>query len=620
MREQTGFTDREDLMVAWDSLLNRRDPVDIGGISQKLESRTSALNANRNRYRNRLRSADITVSVAPRGQTKEKKEAAQRVENFFQRVFFDIARKRTSATFDPDGAAEDFAVWAGVGPRNLEWADDVKELLVGENPKTNEELKVALERVLEKGFVGNPFQLHAPHPMQVFYDPNFRKVCEVGEKTVEVLLGAFKNEDFRKYAFRIGEDEPTSDTMPEFEGLWDDVLLFYHLETSEYIYDVVRDAGENNPRGEFEMQVRPNPAGRPRYTFQAGHLTSDNEPGLMFQPLIKDLYSVAQHINYAHTLLMTMMLSAGRPMYQEVSDHAGRADTFVELAIRPGESRRVISFDTSEQTMPESKPGHHWEPLAIQTPDPLIKAIEILQQQFRDLGFPAILSPEAGIDVTSGFDRAQQAEAAVDFLEPPLKNKAAAWHELFMLSAEMLIEIDLPVTFPTIPRAQGGSRKGGQIEVTVNPNDFKDIDLEVGFSSVPATAKFAADEADRRDMQLGLLSPTTFFERHFDDHVAERERIAFDRVAKVAEDLAIMQAQNFIRQIAPQEAASIAADLGIPPLVPSDGGPADPGEARNARPAGGSVPGLGSPLTPPQQSENGAPPAAGTGSTPVVNT
>lgn len=598
MHDQQGFRLRETLMETWQRLLEREEAVKIGGITQQLEARTPGLNANRNRYRNRFSAAKINISVAARGTGIKERDAAQRAENAFFRFYFDFVRKRTAAVFAPDDRAEDFAVWAGVGVRNLEWADDVKEKL---GTKKLDNL-AALKSMLGDGFQGNPFALHAPHPMQVFYEPDFSVVCEVGEKKIASLLTAFDQDDFERFVF----GDETSDTVPLDEALWDEMWKFYHLETREFIYDVTKNEG-NNSQEPFLLDRRLNPAGRPRYTFQAGHLTSSNEPGKMFQPDIKDLYPLAQLKNMADTLLMTGMLNTGRPMFQEVADGA-KSDDFLGLSIRPGEVRKVISIDLSQNEMPEARPGHHWEAIQVPTPDQLVKAKAAIDEDFLRYGFPQELGPNSPLDATSGFDRAKQQEVAADFLEPPLKNKAAAWHETFMLIADMLQETGMSVSFPTIDRAGGGSQKVQQ-SVTVKPSDFKEIDLEVTFSAVPATAQFAQDESDDRKLQLGLMSRQTWMAARYDDPVAEQEKIDQDKVGDFARQQAVKIAQQIIEQMGPQLAQQIAQEEGIPEVVPQPGGPAPDEAIRKARPPEGAIGGgLGGPPVPPPQSQNGVPP------------
>ena len=591
LQDQPGFQERQGVMENWYRLRWRKMPVNILGISGKLESRTPGIAANVDRYRNRMFSAPITISVAPKSTDSKDKKAAQHVENYFYRSFHDFAAEPT------EEEALDYQSWAGCGIRHVEWSPNALTLLRKLKRGSDKEIADTVVEGVKKGFDGNPFQIIVPHPQQVYWEPDLSKVAEVGQVKVRTAVDSYRDHESRI-------KDLVSPVMPDdAESIWNEMLDWYHLETEDYIYTVLGsgDLAE-------EMEVRPNPAHRPRYSLAAGHLTSSNLPHEKYRPLVHDLYSVAQKMNIADTLLMSGMLAHGRPLYQEVSDGAKGTDAISILSDTSGE-RRVISIDLSQGKMPPSRRGMHWEPLAAPTPDQLKEAMARLDREWNRYSFPVALSPEASeLDAKSGYDRSQQEDVAVDFLNPALLNRARAWKKTFLFMATMLRETKMRVRLRAVPFAQGLSRDQ-RAEMTVQPADFEDIDLVVTFSSKSRTALFGEREEMFRRFQLNLISRSTLMGELYDDPSEEDKKIALDQMAQAGQQMAMQFAMSAIQVLQPADMQALLAQQAPQPTngVSQDGGPA-PGETiRKERPAGegASIPSVGAPTIPPQQAEPG---------------
>lgn len=593
LQDQPGFHERQGIMQNWDALRWRKMPVNILGISGKLEYLTPGIAANVDRYRSRMFSATITISVAPKSTKQEDVNAAQRAENYFYRSFHDFASETT------EEEALDFQSWAGCGIWHPDWSPDVMKKLTGVKTGSIEELRGTILEGVEQGFDGNPFQITVPHPQQVYWEPDFSVVAEVGIVKVRTAVDSYPEHEAKII-------DLVSPTMRESDqSVWNETLTIYRVETPGFVYTVLGsgDLAE-------EMEVRPNPAGRPRYSFAAGRLTSSSRPHEKYRPLVHDLYSIAQSINIMKTLMMSGALNTGRPLYQEIADNAKSQD-IVSVLSDPSASTRVITLDTSQGKMPPPKRGYHWEPVASPTPDQLKEALAELRLDWGSYAFPTALSPEATeLDAKSGYDRSQQEDVAVDFLNPALLNRARAWKKNFLLMAKMLQEVKLPVRLRAIPVAQGLSR-AQRAEITVKPTDFQDIDLEVTFSSKSRTAQFGEREEMFRRFQLNLISRSTLMGELYDDPIEEDKKIALDQMAQSGQTMALQFAQSAIQALQPADMQAFLAQQQVQQPtngVPSpEGGPAEPGGIRVSRPAGegASVPGLGSPVIPPAQSEPG---------------
>ncbi len=577
-------------MDNWRRMVEREMPAEIDGISKKLEALTPAIAVNRDRYRNRLDAATIRIIVASRSANPKSVEAAQRVENFYYRLFHDLARKRTSTVWAPNERALDFKVWAGCGVRNLDWTAAIYEQLrmAGKSELTTEEMN----RILKDGIQGNPFQMHAPDPVATFWDRDFSTVCEIGERQVSVLLEEFAD---------AKQSDLTSDTMPEDTSFWDKTIKVYQLETPEQTYLV---------SGEVEAQMLgqwPNLAGRPRYSFSAGQLTSSHEAHKMFEPLIKPLYSLGFWKNIIDTLLITGAYHSGRPLMQWVENRGGRPQDFLSLATNADEDKVLV---IGEQEQLPTRDGYHLEPVYVPTGEYLDNAKQAVDAEFEKYAFPIPLSPGAQeSQASSGYQFAQQTEQAGIFIEPTLKHEAAAWHEQFMLAADMLVKLDVPVTMTTTLRAQGLGHNF-QEAITVEPSDFEETDLEVNFESISETRKFAQSEADIRLREMSLISKHSLMSKLFDDPEAEQERIDFDAADELGKQRALEAVDRMIQEHGDDLTRQIALQEGVPTVVGPEqpGGPEESGGIRKARPPlGETSPGLGDPLVPPVQTQPGEP-------------
>ena len=240
------------------------------------------------------------------------------------------------------------------------------------------------------------------------------------------------------------------------------------------------------------------------------------------------------------------------------------------------------------------------------------------EEKLRLFGFPQVLAPDAPVDASSGYDRAKMMEAANRFLGPPLSNVASADYELFMLMANIIIEIGLPIKMPLYERSEGKTSRV-RVMTNIDPEDFKDQDLAVSYDAIPQTVRAAQRESNLRLLELDVMSRQTFMVNEYDDREAEEDRIFTDKIALYARSKALELLQQIIDESAGQLKAQAAADANVPlgppappPLVPPPGGAA-PGEAARFASPETPMPGVGAPVVPPEQSVNGVPPSVGTG-------
>ncbi len=623
MQDQPGFqTWYEDVNRSRLALRECEQPVEILGISQMLEDISTAIDVHINRYINRVLAADRHIDVSARSTEKSAVDAAQRAEDFDYSFLGEITRQRAGGIM-PWRRAVDDSVAYGIGFLALRMKPDVQEEL-GTDFKDVDGLVAAASKAFSGGFTENPFMVECPAMGTVFFDPDFTNVCEIGDRVLSSLLKSYAG---KNQALEYSESgfEFVSETIREYESSWDDTVKVYHLETEDFIYDVV-EHGEAEKHG-FPLETRPNAIGRPWYTPIFGHVNNNPDVGKRYRPLIWPLYRLVQTLNITNTLIQSGALNVSRPMYQEVADGA-RGLSFPELISNRSEQAPAIIFDPSTSVLEKPQEGYRWEIVPVPDMKWVLEANQNTRQEIERLGFPIDLGPESST-VGKGDSAArgsQRIEASADQLNPFLSNVAQALDDLLDLVGDAIRGLDVSVTLPVRRRAQGGSSRVRE-SVTIKPDDYKEQDREVRLESIPASTKFAMRESNTNALKDGLMSRTTWMRLEFDDYLQEMKQIQVDKAYAVAEEEALKTVISFIQANSGAIASQAAAEQGVspppleppsappsaPPLAPPAGGPAEPGTQRRERPPEGATTGVGGPVAPVPQPVNGAPGAIGEG-------
>ena len=564
-----------------DDIRYRRTPINIPGISEKLEDQRSDAEAHIGLFNNYLDRARLNVSVLAKGDSDADIASAQRVEDIIVAMWQDWIRRRSNALYAADRRATDQQTAYGCGIRHLEFVPDIYEKLFRKQIKNADELKAAIG----EGFVGNPLVLSAPDINATYWTDDLSRFCENGKKRLATMRSLAEDDaELLKYL----PEAITSETIEENTSD-ENMVRTYHLETREFIYDVI-EAGEP-----YMVEYRPNLIGRPWYTLTPGNLTSSRQVHEQFQPLVGEIYPIIQKLQIYGTLIASGALQTGRNQYQQVAD--GRsAQNFLDYMAKPDPAMPVQRIDSTQSKLPDAKPNHHWELMPVPDQTQLNAAYQQAMRELAQYGFPAVLDPSFPADATSGYDRAQEVENASNQLEPPLRNKTDSTYELFMLAADVLAALGLDVTIPVLHRAAGESLKKLHKE-TAKASDWKDFSLVVTFDAVPESLKFAKLSADRQEMMEKRLSPQTFFERHFENPQEEMERLDRADARAVGVQKAITDFGALLEQLTPGMAQQILAEAQVPL------GPEEAESAKPSRPELGSFPGEGAPVVPPDQTQ-----------------
>jgi len=598
--------DRQDFQAWRRKLDDQRDlllgmmAVDIPGISEKLEDRSPALRHHRTQFNNRIGGARLGIAVAARSPDSADREAAQRVENL-DYAFYQKVREET----DAERRSTDQQTTRGCGILHLEWCDDAKEKLRGRSAKGAEEL---VKLITEEGlsFTDIPFTVTAPSLTATFWEPDRRMFCEIGERKVSELCQAYPDHgDLREYL--------TGTTTPEWETFAQTTAKVYHLETKEHIYDVIERA-DNTGEGAHMLQTTPTFCGRPWYVLVPGHDNSEDNVDDKYEALIGPLYTVVQRLNILGTLLGSGAIQTGRATYQLVKAGARSADTFGEYLQMPANERPVLRH-FSQQAVVTPPTGFEYIVLPIPDQQWLFSAYQAEEAKLDRWGFPSALATDAPAqgDTTSGYHAARQMEAAADFLEYALSNRALAWKMMFQLLHDVVQALNVSITVPVQLKAQGRGPRVQQITKLL-PGDLKEHRLEVTLKSVPASVQMAIEENLMRRHEMGMISQPSIMEQFYDDPSDEQKRIDLEQIRAPMKEMALQDALAIVQEHrgALMEEAQLAANVPLPPETDMQGGPEVPGGVRNARPPGGAFPNLGAPAMPPEQATEGVPPSMGT--------
>lgn len=582
--DQPAFSDWRNMNELRHDLIYRTEPVSIDGIPQLLEDRRSDLEVHATRFIERFSAAKRKIAVASLSQKPKPTQMAQDTENFYMSMFADWESGSDYHVDSPRTLSIGGMVYYGPAVVRLDWCSRIRDEL--RSYTSADKLTAELDKLL-KEFNGNPFELHWPHWGAFFHEPDFSIMGEKGQATVSSLL--------RNYG---GDDDVrghlTSGTQKEYESDWQETVDVVHLETRDFIYDLVQ--------GPKMLSCRPNVAGRPMYVFAAGHVNPETAPKERYRPLIAPIYPIVEKLRVLGTLLNSGALTEGRTGYQLVADGKQGANAFT-WAAQPAGDRPVLAFDLTKSAVENPPPGYHYETMPVPPRDTIVSAYQEAKNELREYGFPAPLSPDQSLTASSssGYQAHQVMDQAAMFIDPGLGRLADMDKGLCILVGEVVKGLDLKVSVPVFKTGQRTRET-----VTVTADHFTDIDIALELSAKLASTEYGEKETDRRDLELGLMSRHTYMTKWYEDPLDELERIDNEKLGIAIDEMADQEVLRIIQANAGIIADQEAAQQGIPAPqqpVPAQGGPAEPGGIRAARPEGGSMPGLGATMTPDVQAE-----------------
>ena len=530
--------------------------------------------------------AERTVQVSSYSDKPEDVDQAQNIENFL-RAYFAHAAKSPA-----DRRRKGQMVRYGMGPKRICFTQEIIEKLAG--AKDND----AITEILTKeDFSINIFRSECPDIQAVFWEPDFSRVGELGERKCAELLHAFG--DLASENNEAYQCLTSLETASEGSSDYQKMVKYWHYEDAEYIYDVF----EGGDKGQM-LQCYPNPLKRPWYTFAAGNETPESSPVERYRPLIDPLYPLCERRQFLRTLIDSGALATGRPVYQLVRKGSRAVSGIEDYLATPSAERPVLKFDLMDEAV--QTPPEGFEYAGFPTPDMrwVMEAEAKLGQEIAEKGFPAPLSPDQSMtaEASSGAQAAFGIEQAKFFVEPPLRNLARADVDEALIILGLVRELKLKVAIRALPSGVGSVRE----LVRLDGEKIKEVDVSCSFDAKTASMEYAERESDARQLQLALMSRKRYMSRRVDDPVEEEEQIKREQMEMELDKLALQDAMQIINETRQDVMAQAAqqAQLPLPPpvqppetngLAPQSGGPAPGDVTRDERPPGGSFEGLGAP-------------------------
>ena len=574
LAQQPGFQKRNTMWRNRRDLRHRDAKVGVPRVRAEAEYRTPWLDEEVHRWANRCIGAPIRIKVTAKRGSQD--AAAQRIENFFYRVYWDFRRVRTAAFINADQRAADHKCGDGLGIRHIRLSPKALDMLVTGKKNVED---------MEKGFVGLPFILEAPDPITVYYEPDLSLIAEEGTVTFRKLNGLYPNLGFSGMENRYHLPSEPMDIVYD-KQVYDKTCMVYHVESPLYVYDLLVQPDNRETESALILNSYENVFTRPAYAFDPGHITGSDEPVYAYEPLVGGLYGMAQQWNVLGTLQQAAGLFTGVPMYYMARRKGTAGDDPGDWSTLPSGEKKEFNFNWETGEVEGIPEGYEPVPVKFETGIDLTHAKEDFRWEMQRYSMRDI----AEVQATSGYDRARIIEATGFDLQPALDNQAACWHEIFLLIAEAIKKLDVPVTVQTIPQR---GEKAADREVTVKPDDFRDIDLAVQFPAIGLSARFALVESGLRQMEADQLSETTFMSEYQGTDDVERERRMRDRDKLrrvVREQEAIIIGQVF-SEVAMADLREALPDM-FPPVETPPEAEGEPAKA----PGGNAGPGTGAPL------------------------
>jgi hypothetical protein len=501
LEDQPGFRDRNTQILEQRSLRFGQKAVNHPRISPTLEVRSLMIDQHIGLYVARLDQARLTLDVTPKDNKEE--EQANRCKQYWMRSYVQMDRAQLEP---PSLVVQDRQVGDGIG-----WYRIRLSPLIRDNIKVSQSGNVT---GMEKGIIGVPFILETPDPVAVYHSPKFDEVAEIG--------------------FLTSAGVRSSDTTLEqlATTAYKEPKRVIRLETAEYVYDITY-GDEKQTEAEI-FTFHPNWFGAPGYVPVLGRVTGDQTAARRYRALVAKMYPLIERKNLYDTMQNNAADLTGAPLFflRKGGSLLNKED--ILLLPAPTSERTELKIDTGTGKV-EVPEGYEPVPLSLTAGIDLIRAMEQLNAELADAGFPAMLTMPQEVHARSGYDRAVMERSTATYIVPPLTNHARAWENIFIRQGEAIKRLGISVTIRTVHQKGErelfepviGERPGE--EVTVTPDDFIDVDLEAGFSSDTRESRIALQEEGMRLLERNLLSETEFFKDYRGVEDPERARELRDR-------------------------------------------------------------------------------------------
>lgn len=568
-----------------------------------VQYRSPEIEDHANKFKNRMLAAPLKINVAAVRKGQSSVDAAQRQEDFFYRHYY---RWRDQGVFD--GILFDQAS-VGIGWAHLALNTDLLPII----PEGDGEMELAADALKEfsSGEKPNLFVLERTDAATMYWNPDHSIRIQKALVPFTPLVDQYAQKGI---GIELDDDAGTVlvSTLEPGQNFrtrrvnWARQVYLYTLETADYCYHVLYN-NKGNQEGALLGAYR-NYFGTPAFFPVIGERTGSSHPLFAYRPMLNGKYQTVPPKNILTTAMMTAGSEAGQQRYT-VRWLPGQGP-------EPPDNANIV-VTISEDGMIIPPPGYEVVNAGLQVGPDLPTALQHIEQ-IDVYGLPPELSSPGEVSATSGYDRARQQGVVASLLDPPLSHFGSMLQDVFKAMLVATSELDVPITVKTTQsRPSSGRQVTVQQSVTLKPEDTReDTDIAVEFDALTILDRISMQEEGMKLMQADQLSETDFQTdimgtTNMDDFRYQR---SLDKVLKSADDLAVSDAQNAIKQFAQQAQQKAISDNNIPvvsnsttpPMLPTNGemirsdrGPGTPVGPGQAIPSGGQAP-PAPPMTPPE--------------------
>ena len=541
--------------------------------------------------RNRLLAATVSILVFAKSGEAKAQAAASRIRRFLDKLWLDFNSGYPSAHF----LGTDSQVADGVWPAHLVWDQDWIDRGL-EATDIDAYLKDA----------GVPFTLETPDPLNVFveFDREKKPLRVVTMETVvirDLLNRPYKDEDGKKYWLDYDIIRKTIGKSSEpktYDNLWGgnyaETITVACIEDSEFVHRILLDAPTSGGSEALGLGRWPNLFKRPAWVFMAGDFSNSTDPLERWKPLVLGMLSMGQEINMLRSARLNSGVMAGlwrlafRPQADKgvgpVGDKPKPELTFNEdgtVSWPEGWDVGPFEFPTDAAELLDRAVASVEGELAKYKPAPALRGVR-----------------EEG--VSSGYQQALIAEAAMTDLDPPLAIQSQGIKDILYLvldGAKAINEITdgkintLYVRTLNEARTEEG---GNTAEVlSLKADEIDDFEITVRQSSMSPTSRIAMWEEGRRARAAGEIDDIEMYESFFgyEDGVEMQRRAIEQKMCDGLLDWAIGVArERALANVAVQVPPTILGPTGQPISGPGTP-PMQPPQAGGV-PTGSAGPGL----------------------------
>jgi len=509
--------------------------------------------------RNRLVAAPISILVFAKSGEAKAQESASRVRRFLDKVWIDLNSGYPSAHFN----GTDSQVADGCWPAHVTWDQDWIDAAL----KTDD-----LDGFLRR--TGLPFTLETPDLLNVYLDFD-RKKRPIRVVTIERIFvrdlvnKPYQDSDGSQYwlDYDTSNKDLTKSSEPRtYDNLWEssfgEMVTVASFEDGDFVHRVLLEGPEEGKRREYGLGKWPNLFGRPAWAFIPGDFSNSTDPLERWKPLVLNMYSIGQEINMLRSARVNMGVSAGlwRYRFTRQSDKGlGPVGKEPKPELEFNEDGTVtvpVGWDISPFEFP------------VDAANALDKAEASMEMEMARYRPPAALVGRREEGVSSGYQQALVADAAMTHLDPPLQLQSQGIRDILSLvldGAKAIKKLTNDAVDRLYVRNLREDRTDGRREAEVlelKIDDIDDYEITVRQSSMSPSSRVAAIEEGRRARAAGEIDDIELYEEFYgyEDGVEMQRRATEQKMYDSLIEEAITTARAIIQQ-------KIAARTPTPPTI-----------------------------------------------------